>query len=116
MTSHKDSILAEEVQSVLLLIIILTRDAAASLRFLATMKTMMKNITISTRGRLGTRERCQNMTGKTSEDNSNFGKVAHLVKMELRTLNKVPSNSSKSKYSMNSMIISISKGRQRKQE
>ena len=56
------------------------------------------------------------MTGKTSEDNSNFGKVAHLVKMELRTVNRVPSNNSKSKYSMNSMIISISRGKQKKQE
>ena len=116
MTNHKAFTQAGVAQSDHLQIIILTRDVEVSLRFSATMKTTMMNITISTRRRVGTREQCQSMTGKTSVDNSNFGKVAHLVKMELRTLNKVPSNSSKSKYSMNSMIISISRGKQKKQE
>ena len=55
------------------------------------------------------------MTGKTSVDNSNFGKVVLLAKMELRVLNRVPNSSLRSKYSMNLMIISISRGRQRKQ-
>ena len=114
MTNRRAFTLVEVDQSVPLKTI--THDAAASLRFLATMKTMMMNITISTRRRTGTREQCQSMIGKTNVDNSNFGKVAHLAKMELRALNRVPSNSLKSKYSMNSMIISISRGRQKKQE
>ena len=114
MTNHRGFTLVEVDQSVPLKTII--RGAVASLRFLATMKTMMMNITISTRRRIGTREQCLNMTGKTSVDNSNFGKVVLLAKMELRMLNRVPNNSLRSKYSMNLMIISISRGRQRKQE
>ena len=116
MTNHKAFTQAGVAQSVHLQIIILTRDVAVSLRFLVTMKTTMMNITISTKRRVGTIEQCQSMTGKTSVDNSNFGKADHLDKMELKAPSRVPSNSSKSKYSMNSMTISISRGKQRKQE